>query len=979
MKNTETNQNLDKNFQIKPIYNQQNETPSQQSNTHPFSNFRQQNIEDNLVSKITGDDGNISFEILDDDKEESKRSFQINQGLENTGTGNQKRLDKIQTALIPTNPLILIIDLFVFFIIMLELWTIPIRFGVKEEEINFYMVDYFQEFGILAIFLKMCFSINTGIFIGGLITLQRDKIVEQYIKRFLLIDILCIVALVVKQRYFSLIFFFQYPRIKLITQAMDMYLQLSTKFQTIAKILNLIFLILVVAHISACGFLWITIVDKDQSESWIISTQLQEANWDKRYLNAVYFMIITMSTIGYGDVSPVTVYEKIYGIVISLIACGIFGFAINMIGTIFQEKAQREADYVYNRQQALKFMQIRNISKEGQTKVLKFLEHQFNQESLEGNLQKGQSVINSVSKNLQEEIYKEFYFPILKKCEIIPTYFSLKFVEKLCLLMRETNFSEGENIYSSETEAQQHLYYVIKGNIQVYDNLSTKVKGLIESGSFFGYNYFFLDTYPINEVLRSETDSQILYIKRQDFLSLLDEFPKEKENYTQVQNKILNQEGKFQKCVFCHTFDHNSQFCSLVHYRYFRDKERIRAEIRFQSLQGKKFYRYDAIDIRRDLIELDKEYKKLSEIFDEMDEDDDEIVLKLRPSIQFPLVDGQEYNMIKIQPLTEFLEENQNNQYNDLYPDFSAINTDDQVEQLQIQTFQGSIASLDKYSQKPQPFRQKKSKIKSNQTNQSILMIQNVMRESMAQSRQFKSITNKITNYSTTNINNQIPEIVQNQQQQHQPQIPLLCLNCQKQEQKQKIQIVDQYQKDEIEKEKMQILPDLDKVETFKVFKKWNNIDNVLASHKKYIQKLKEKRESQQQSNFNLKNKLQIRKNGISTSSKSPKKTMQIQSKFGLFQNPKSNSQQIQFTYEKSQQNNKNKTDNIKENAYLEESDVSNIDLKYLQNLQKNINRQQKSDQKNIYNIYNQENSVNESISELKNIQSSNLYINQNN
>lgn len=33
----------------------------------------------------------------------------------------------------------------------------------------------------------------------------------------------------------------------------------------------------------------------------------------------------------------------------------------------------------------------------------------------------------------------------------------------------------------------------------------------------------------------------------------------------------------------------------------------------------------------------------------------------------------------------------------------------------------------------------------------------------------------------------------------------------------------------------MQILPDLDKVETFKVFKKWNNIDNVLASHKKYI------------------------------------------------------------------------------------------------------------------------------------------------
>lgn len=42
-----------------------------------------------------------------------------------------------------------------------------------------------------------------------------------------------------------------------------------------------------------------------------------------------------MSTIGYGDISPYTPWEKIYGIISSFVACGVFAFAINMIGHVF--------------------------------------------------------------------------------------------------------------------------------------------------------------------------------------------------------------------------------------------------------------------------------------------------------------------------------------------------------------------------------------------------------------------------------------------------------------------------------------------------------------------------------------------------------------------------------------------------------------------------------------------------------------------
>ena len=55
-------------------------------------------------------------------------------------------------------------------------------------------------------------------------------------------------------------------------------------------------------------------------------------------------------------------------------------------------------------------------------------------------------MINSISKNIKEGIYKEFYYPILKKCEFISIYFNTTFTEKLSLHMREANYSEGNQL-----------------------------------------------------------------------------------------------------------------------------------------------------------------------------------------------------------------------------------------------------------------------------------------------------------------------------------------------------------------------------------------------------------------------------------------------------------------------------------------------------------------------------------------------------
>lgn len=41
-----------------------------------------------------------------------------------------------------------------------------------------------------------------------------------------------------------------------------------------------------------------------------------------------------MITVGYGDITPITIFEKIYVVLVTLVGCGLFAYSVNSIGFI---------------------------------------------------------------------------------------------------------------------------------------------------------------------------------------------------------------------------------------------------------------------------------------------------------------------------------------------------------------------------------------------------------------------------------------------------------------------------------------------------------------------------------------------------------------------------------------------------------------------------------------------------------------------
>ena len=61
-----------------------------------------------------------------------------------------------------------------------------------------------------------------------------------------------------------------------------------------------------------------------------------------RYLDAAYFSVITMATIGYGDFSPQTDLGKIFTIFFALFGIGVMLYFFTLVGRYFFVRYKRE-------------------------------------------------------------------------------------------------------------------------------------------------------------------------------------------------------------------------------------------------------------------------------------------------------------------------------------------------------------------------------------------------------------------------------------------------------------------------------------------------------------------------------------------------------------------------------------------------------------------------------------------------------------
>lgn len=71
---------------------------------------------------------------------------------------------------------------------------------------------------------------------------------------------------------------------------------------------------------------------------------LQFESENIKYLNSLYYIIVTIATIGYGDIHPVSNTEKLFLIFIAFITSGLFAYNISTISSIVNDSIRKKLE-----------------------------------------------------------------------------------------------------------------------------------------------------------------------------------------------------------------------------------------------------------------------------------------------------------------------------------------------------------------------------------------------------------------------------------------------------------------------------------------------------------------------------------------------------------------------------------------------------------------------------------------------------------
>ncbi|CAD8109319.1 unnamed protein product [Paramecium sonneborni] len=494
-------------------------------------------------------------------------------------------------------------DFFVTFIRGILVCLVPLEISFNSQ-ILLSEDRIFSMLIFIVLWLDYFININTITYKSGKALVDHWEIIKAQTNNSILIDqsitFILIINIYLPSGNYDLILILLLGQLKHIYDTflkVDQISYLTRPLRGRISLVKFLVSLIYVAHLFSCIWFWFSSID--QNDSWIITKRLGNLKWPSQYLEAFYFAIVTMLTIGYGDNVPQNQIEKIVTIIFILCACLWFSYSVNFIGGIIDDITQNQVERNKKMRVINKYMREREIPFALQYQIKEYLTYRWKEDD-EIDLEMEQTLLGQLSDELKEELDKQAYKMFILKCEFLQKFFSLEFRNALFKSIKR-KIIQPQNTFSIEFNGEHHLCYIEQGTL-LYQHVDgkqrSKINSHIDHGRFICVKEFLLNSQE-RELFKAAGYVSLLILSKQDFLETLKDFPEDFQKYCQLRDQLtlnldqeLIKEGQF--CPVCNKIDHQLNKCPQV--QLIPNKEIVIKRHNFHHTQERRHHKRRFID-----------------------------------------------------------------------------------------------------------------------------------------------------------------------------------------------------------------------------------------------------------------------------------------------------------------------------------------------------------------------------------------------
>ena len=244
------------------------------------------------------------------------------------------------------------------------------------------------------------------------------------------------------------------------------------QFSNLIGIASASFLLMFVSHMLGCFYT--LLLDPEAPTDWLRHYQPELADADNwvRYVAALYWAIITITTTGYGDITPVTASERLFIIFVALIGAVVFSYSVGSISVLVSQFSSADARFQTRLRNVFEYLQFREISSALQRQIRNYYAFSYRRFPA---LFEEDEVMHDLNEPLRLALLEELGKKAVDKLPIFQGL-ELELVGHLVSHMKPVNFVAEQKIYECGDYGTE-MYFIVSGNVRLSHKTSQSLSG----------------------------------------------------------------------------------------------------------------------------------------------------------------------------------------------------------------------------------------------------------------------------------------------------------------------------------------------------------------------------------------------------------------------------------------------------------------------------------------------------------------------